>query len=272
MAFPTRRTSIESGRGLLAVASASLALWILAYGHLIPQPLPFGTPWREVWVYGCALALLAASVGLCFARTAIPSVLTIGAYQAAAAAISTPQILARPLNIDAWYPFCEALTPLTGAWILFILLRARSRGPGSQIAGEPTLRIARMLFGLTCVFYGVSHFAYAGHTAGMVPGWLPYRLAIAYATGACHAAAGLAIIVGILPRLAATLEAIMMSAFGALVWVPSFFMHPRPSWATPPQQLWSELVVTLVLAVGAWIVAISLAERSWAFASRARVE
>lgn len=269
-ALSTSWPSVQIARALLAAASASLALWILAYGHLAPQPLPAWTPWRGIWVYGSAVLLLAATFGLCVTRTVIPSILTVAAYLAADAAISVPQIVARPLGIDAWYPFCESLTPLAGAWTLFILLRMRPPGSGTRIDGEVTVRIARVLFGLTCVFYGVSHFAYAGYTASMVPGWLPNRLVLAYITGTCHIAAGLALIVGIQPRLAATLEAAMMSAFGALVWVPSFFTYPRPSWATPPEQQWSELVVTLVLAMGAWIVAISLADRPWAASARVR--
>jgi len=91
------------------------------------------------------------------------------------------------------------------------------------IASERCVRMAQVLFGLTCVFYGWSHFAYADYTASMVPNWLPSRLGLAYFTGLGHIAAGIGIIVWILPRLAATLEAIMMSLFGLLVWVPSFF-------------------------------------------------
>ena len=102
----------------------------------------------------------------------------------------------------------------------------------------------------------------------MVPAWLPGQLGFAYFTGLGHIAAGIGIIIGILPRLAATLEAIMMSLFGLLVWVPSLFAQPRPKWATPPQNQWSELVVTLLLAASAWIVAASLRNRPWGFASR----
>jgi hypothetical protein len=56
--------------------------------------------------------------------------------------------------------------------------------------------------------------------------------------------------------------------FGLLVWVPSFLAQPRPQWATPPQNQWSELVVTLMLAASAWVVAASLRNRPWGFASR----
>ena len=139
------------------------------------------------------------------------------------------------------------------------------------IASARAVRAAQVLFGITCVFYGWSHFAYADYTASMVPAWLPGRLGFAYLTGLGHIAAGVGIALWILPRLAATLEAIMMSLFGLLVWVPSFFAQPRPDWATPPQNQWSELVVTLVLANGAWIVAISLRDRPWGFASRSKV-
>jgi len=139
------------------------------------------------------------------------------------------------------------------------------------LISDGAVRTAQVLFGLTCVFYGCSHFVYPEYTATLVPVWLPGRLALAYFTGLGHVAAGLAIIFGIIPRLAAVLEAIMMSLFAMLVWIPSFFAQPTPQWATPPEHQWSELTVNLVLAASAWIIAISLGSRSWAFASPSRL-
>ena len=261
------------GRGVFAIASAVLAIWSLTYGDFAwgNQPLLAKIPLRETWVYGSALILLAASAGLCFPRTALPSLLTIGAYQAVGVLISLAQILSEPLSVGASYPFFEALTSLAGAWVLYALLRRQSPGSGMSIAGDGAVRAAQVLFGLSCVFYGWSHFVYADYTASLVPAWLPSRLGLAYFTGLGHAAAGLAIVVGILPRLAATLEATMMSLFGLLVWVPSFFMQPRPQWATPPEHQWGELVVNVALAASAWIVAISFGNRSWSFAARSRL-
>ena len=256
------------GHGLFAIAAASLAIFSLAYGDFAPgQSFPAWIPGREIWVYGSAVVLLAASAGLCFSRTALPSALTIGAYQAVWAVTGVPPILSQPLSIGSWYGFCEALTSLLGAWILYAMLRWQSRGSQMPIASERAVRGARVLFGLTCVFYGWSHFFYADYTASMVPTWLPDGLGFAYFTGLGHIAAGIAIMVGILPRLAATLEAIMMSSFGLLVWVPSLVAQPRPKWAGTPQNQWSELVVTLLLAASAWIVADSLRNRRWGFAS-----
>ncbi len=263
---------IGLSHGFFTIAAASVAALSLAYGDFAPsgQSLPGWIPWRETWVHLSALFLLASCIGLCFSRTALPSALTIGAYQAVWAVVGVPPILSKPLSIGAWYGFCEALTALVGAWILYSILRGQSRGSKIPIAGERAVRVARILFGLTCVFYGWSHFVYADYTASMVPTWLPSRLGFAYLTGLGHLAAGIGIIVGILPRLAATLEAIMMSLFGLLVWVPSFFIQPRPQWATPPQNQWSELVVNLVLAASACIVATSLRNDAWGFGSRWR--
>jgi uncharacterized membrane protein len=259
-----RRLSIVGlGRGLFAIALASTAIVSLSYGDFVPigQSVAAWIPWRETWIYGSAVLVLATGAGLCFSRTASPSALTISGYQTVWTLICALPILATPLSVGAWYGFVEALTSLVGVWILYALLRWRSLGSQMPVASQRVVRVAQVLFGLTCVFYGWSHFVYADHTAGMVPAWLPGRLGFAYFTGLCHIAAGLGIIVGILPRLAATLEAIMMSLFGLLVWVPSYFMQPRPDWAAPPQNQWSELVVTLAVAASAWVVAASMGNR-----------
>lgn len=264
---------VGSTQYAFAIASASVALLSLAYGDFAPggNSLPVWIPLKATWVYGVALLVLAASVGLCFSGTALRSVLTIGSYLAAWALSCVPQVLSKPLSVDGWYGFIEALSSLVGAWILYATLRWQSRASDIPIAYERAVRAAQILFGLTCVFYGWSHFVYADYTATMVPTWLPGRLAFAYFTGFGHVAAGTGIIIGFLPRLAATLEATMMSLFGLLVWVPSFFLWPRPVWATPPQNQWSELVVALVVTVSAWIVAASMRDRSWAFAAPAPV-
>ncbi len=252
---------------MFAVASASLAIFGLIYGAPIGLSLPAWIPWRETWLYGSALVVFAAAAGLCVSRTALPSALTIGAYHAVCTVTSAPRILSKPLSVGAWYGFCQPLTSLVGAWILYAMLRWQSRESALPIVSERAVRAAQVLFGLNCVFYGWSHFVYAHYTASMVPAWLPSPLGFAYFTGLGHLAAGIGIIAGILPRLAATLEAIMMSLFGLLVWVPSFFAQPRPQWATPPQNQWSELVVTLMMAASAWVVATSLSTYPWGFAS-----
>jgi uncharacterized membrane protein len=253
------------GHVLFAIAVASLAILKLTFRDFasIWHSDPAGSLWQEAWQYGSALILLAASAGLCFSRTAAASTLTIGAYFVIWAVADVPPVLSKPLSLGSWYGLCEVLTSIAGIWILYTALQCQSQGSKMPIAAARAARAAQILFGLTCIFYGSSHFTYADYTAGMVPTWLPSRLGFAYFTGASYIAAGIGIIVGILPRLAATLAAIMVSLFGLLVWVPSFFADPKPAWATPLRNEWSELEVSFLLAAAAWIVADSLRSRRW---------
>jgi uncharacterized membrane protein YphA (DoxX/SURF4 family) len=252
------RTQFEASA--IALAAASLSLLIFAYGDFAPsaQNLPHWMPGQAMWTRLAASVLLAACVGLFFKGTALPSALAVAAYQLIWVAIGAPPILSTPLSFGAWYGSVEALTSLSGTAILCFMLQSQARALAMPMARERAVRVAQIIFGLTCVFYGCSHFAFASYTAGMVPHWLPGRLGWAYFTGLAHVAAGLAIAVGFLPRLAAFLEAVMMSLFGLLVWVPSFLLSPTPEWAMPPKNQWSELVVNVALAASAWVVVISL--------------
>jgi len=248
---------------------AGLAILSLVYGNFAPisEPFPPLLPLREVWAYGSGVILLAASAGLLFARTALVSAITIGLYASVWAVARARAILLKPLIIGTWYGFGEALGPLIGAWILYAVLRRQYDAPlVTAMTGDRALHVARILFGAACVVYGAAHFGYATFTATMVPAWLPGRVGLAYLTGAGHAAAGVGLVVGILPRMAATLEAIMMSLFGVLVWLPSFFAQPAPEWAPSRQIQWSETFLTFLLAASAWIVAASLRSTPWSFA------
>jgi len=291
---------LRLARSLVAVASAALGFLGLAYSEFAPlgQVISAGTAARQVWLIGSACLLLLASA-LCFLPAVLPAVLIISGYEVAWAILSTPQIRVNPLSIGAWYGFSEALSSLVAPAMLYVAYQsqvAQNSGvpPPAQrastaarippTAGTPNeavtltaarivtvartlaaarvLAAARMLFGLTCVFYGASHFVYADYTASMVPRWLPGSLGLAYFTGIAHVVAGTCLIVKLVPWLAATFEALMLSSFGLLVWVPSFFMQPRPKWARPPGNQWSELVVTLLLATSAWLLAASLRTRA----------
>jgi hypothetical protein len=83
----------------------------------------------------------------------------------------------------------------------------------------------------------------------MVPAVLPFRPAWVIFTGIAHIAAGVAVLVGVYARLAAILEASMITAFMFLVWM-------TPALAKPGDvSLWVPVVVTLAVAGGVWAVA-----------------
>ena len=257
------------GRALLGISVAGLAALSLAYGNFAPivERFPAFLPSPKVWEYGSGAILLAAGVGLFFARTAVVSVVIIGVYEAAWAVAGVRPAFLKPMDVGSWYGLCEALVSLMGAWTLYALLRRQGGAPAvTAMTGNRALHGARVIIGAAFVEFGVAHFAYAAYTASMVPAWLPYRTGLVYLTGAAHAAAGLGLLFGALPRLAATLEAVMLTLFGVLVWLPTFFSRPVPMWASQAQVQWSETFLGFLLASSAWIVAASLRDTPWGFA------
>jgi hypothetical protein len=98
---------------------------------------------------------------------------------------------------------------------------------------------------------GRAHMFYRNMTAPLIPSYLPCHVPLAYATGAAHIGAGPGILFGVLPLLAATLEAAMVSRFTLLIWVPTVIATPKPF-------DWTELAVSLAVTGTARAVAESL--------------
>jgi uncharacterized membrane protein YphA (DoxX/SURF4 family) len=169
--------------------------------------------------------------------------------------LKLPNVLMEPLQEFNWLGFGEIAMIVAGGWVLFAASRAQRESSKLKFAtGESGLRTARFLFGLAVIPVGLSHFVYAPQTTGFVPAWLPFRPAWAYLTGAGHIAAGLGVLFGVFPRLAALLEAAMIGVFTALVWVPLVI-------ETPSQLNWTGLLISWTIGAAAWVVAESLANK-----------
>jgi hypothetical protein len=64
------------------------------------------------------------------------------------------------------------------------------------------------------------------------------------------------VLLTILPRLAATLEATMLTSFTILVWIPMLI-------ATPGEKgLWTEFTASWAISAGAWVIASSFRSRA----------
>jgi uncharacterized membrane protein len=225
-----------TGLGVLALMHRDFALqW---------QPVPEGVPARALLAQINGVALIAFAAALLVPVTRFYAALAIAAYLAFwTVALHGPrQFSDEPIP---WLGLAEAWAMAIGAF--FIAQRAR---PGF-LSGIWSVRLARLSFAAALILFGLSHFLYAEFTATMIPDWIPARLFFAYLTGAGHVAAGLAIATNILPRLGATLEALMMSCFVVLLHVPRVV-------AEPDSRLeWTMASAALILTAASWSVAAS---------------
>ncbi len=247
------------GRGLFALGVIGIGILSLIFHSyaLQWQPVPAGLP--AAFVYISAAILIAGGVGLFLPRLAFAAGALLAMFLAIwVVGLQAPLVAKDIKTVATWLGLAEDLAMACGAWTLMAMSAQTSGGPDIPFLTDANgLRLARGLFGFACLIFGASHFVYADFTAQMVPHWLPQRVWWAYLTGAGHCAAGLALLIGFMPKLAATLEAAMMTCFVVLVHIPMVLARP----ADGVQLIWTMLFVACTLSASAWAISGSQSER-----------
>jgi uncharacterized membrane protein YphA (DoxX/SURF4 family) len=120
--------------------------------------------------------------------------------------------------------------------------------------GARLTRVGQLTFGVCALLFGGAHFFYMNLTAPLVPKWLPPTQEFwGYATGVGFIAAGVAILAGVLARLAAVLMTAMFASFTLLVHVPMLVANPST------HTVWIRSATNLAVMGASWVVADSLA-------------
>lgn len=211
--------------------------------NVIWQPVPKWVPARQVLVYLCALIPLLSGIGVLWQRTAAMAARVLLAWFLIWLLLVRVPHVFHVFIVDTWWAACQVAVLVASAWVLYAWFAT------GFASGDAGLRIARVLYGLALIPLGVSHFMYLKPTAVLVPAWLPWHVFWAFATGCTFIAAGMAIVAGVLARLAAALMAVQIGLFTLLVWIPVV----ARGGANPFQ--WGELVVSIVLTACAWLLA-----------------
>jgi uncharacterized membrane protein len=248
-------------------AFAALMIWLGVLGLIKKdftvnwQPIPTGVPTREVLVYLCAIVSLACGAGLLWRRSAALAARVLLAFLILWFLLwRIHGLFVLPFVASTWS--CgQTLVMTSAAWVLFVWFATEwDRQRLGFATGDNGLRIARLLYALGLIPFGIAHFMYPKETIALVPGWLPWHGHVfwAYFTGATFIVASLAVITGVYARLAVTFSALQIGLFGLLVWAP------RVATGTPlsPFQ-WGEVVMTVALTAAAWVVADSYRGTPW---------
>lgn len=112
--------------------------------------------------------------------------------------------------------------------------------------------VGRYLYAAPFAVFGLFHFMNGGAMAGMVPGFIPGGVFWVYLTGVALIAASVAILVGKMGSLAATLLGVMLLVFVATIHLPGVIGAADQA---AMQASMSSLLKDLALAGGAFVLA-----------------
>jgi len=228
-----------------AVTMIGLGIVGLITGHFTPtwSGVPPSMPARQALVYLCALLALGCGAGLVWSRAvAVASRVLLALFLLWFLFFRVPLVFEAPYSSGTWWACGATGVMAAAAWVLYAWFNA------GLATGERGVRIARVLYGLGVIPFGIAHFTFLDRTVSLVPAWLPWHLAWAYLTGCAFIVAGLAILIGVWARLAATLSTVQLALFTLLVWVPIIL-------ASPSASDWSEFIESWTLTAAAWVVA-----------------
>jgi uncharacterized membrane protein len=210
------------------------------------QPIPHDT---AALAYFCALVCLATGIGLLWQSTfAVAARVLLVWLLLWLLLVRVPGIFLS-FTVDYWWAVCKIAVMAAAAWVLYVWFATEWDRRLSFATGESGLRIARVLYGVALIPFGIAHFLYLQPTAALIPHWMPWHVALACFTGGAFIVAGLAISIGVCARLAAVLVALQIGAFTLLVWVPMVVAGTKD-----PFQ-WSETILSATLTAAAWVMA-----------------
>ena len=115
-------------------------------------------------------------------------------------------------------------------WVVFLvgLIAIFIRGDWQRARGlDKLLLFGPIFYAAPLAALGTEHFTVTTVIASMIPQWIPWHYFLAYAIGACFIAGALSLVTGIQARLAASLIALALFLFVALMYFPGWLRHPE---------------------------------------------
>ena len=196
-------------------------------------PVPAALPARGL--LACALGLALIVAGLCIAlgrRTRLAARVAAVAFWSSLLALHVPLLVAHPTSGGEWTCAFEVL----------------AIGAGAATLGWPERpALGRLAYGAALPAFAVLHVIYRDYVASVIPGWIPGHMFWAYATGAAHLAAGIALVTDMRARLAAILAGFMFGSCVVILHLPRAIGAGRGEWTS--------LIVALAMTGGAWSIA-----------------
>ena len=242
--------TLQPSRVFFAACMIALGITGLVNGDfaLVWQLVPAHVPGRTILAYICAVIEVAFGIGLLWRQTLAWTCRLMFPYMVLwLVLLEIPGLVHAPLDAGAWGSVGEIAIVTAGAWCLFAVH-----------AGSSGVRAARWLLIVALPMIGVEVIVDAVKAGDRVmQPWLqvlPHPMAWACFTGVCSIATALALLFGVWPRLAATLEACMLGLIAVVYWGP--VLHTGRTATTA-------FIISFLIAAGVWVVAEGYRGASW---------
>jgi uncharacterized membrane protein YphA (DoxX/SURF4 family) len=243
------------------MATVAAGIFDLVWGDFDASHQPiqaFGDhiPGRELFAYITAIWMIAGGVAILRRRTAQAGGAALAVIYFVFAVFWLPRFYTAPHVLGIRIPVyigvlgglgTQLVVAAAGALVYASLATHSSSRPR-------TILVARWIFGLCSIDFGLAHLTDVTDNVVYVPKWMPLGGEFwVIVTGICFVLAGLAILSGILDVLAARLLALMLLIFSVVKLVPMIFAFPHR------HDVWGGNAYNLAAVAAAWILADSIA-------------
>jgi len=211
------------GRLFYAVPIAVFAGEHFTIARLMAAGIPSWIPGHLFWIYFVGVALVAAALSIVVKKYAQVGATLFGIMMCLfVALLHIPRVAANAHDRISW---AVALRELAFAGGAFAFASTQSKTPRSSNAAPPLLTLARYLFAITALFFGVEHFLHPDFAPGvplakLTPTWIPVPLFWGYLTGAVLLATAACLLLNKKSRLAATILGLTIFLIVLVIYLP----------------------------------------------------
>jgi uncharacterized membrane protein len=211
------------GRLFYAIPIAVFAGEHFTLAKFMAPMVPSWIPAHLFWIYFVGVALVAAALSIVVKKYAQLSATLFGIMMCLfVVLIHIPRVAANPRDRFSW---AVALRELSFSGGAFAFATTQTKTPRPANATPPLLTLARYLFAITALFFGVEHFLHPDFAPAVplekiTPTWIPLRLFWSYLAGAVLLAAGACLLVNKKARAATTYLGITILLIILVIYLP----------------------------------------------------
>jgi len=129
------------------------------------------------------------------------------------------------MHLAEWENAVKELSFAGGAFVIAGCFPKRIENSLTRFLGK-LIPYGAVLFAITMIDYGISHFLYAKEAADYIPSWIPYHMFWMYFCGVALLGSGISIIFKIKTKLIATLLGTMILIWFVSLHIPRVIVSP----------------------------------------------